>query len=268
MQSLTTYIKNLTPNRNQAIGLLIIASSLGLAYAGTVTIPNNFTAGTKASADEVNANFTAVKAEVDDNDGRISTLESGNFGSATFNGNLIVTTNGRLGVREASPVTDIHLTQSDGLIAGTGGMSFSRSTTWKIMHTGSHFSFVEDNVRRAYVEAGTGTYVVTSDARMKKNVEPMNSVLGSVMQLRPVRFQYLTQRNDAVKKYGFMAQDVATAFPDLVHTAEDGTLGLGYDDFAVLAVVSVQEQQAQIDALKQENEALRAEIANIKARLP
>lgn len=250
------------------LGLLIVGSSLGLVYAGTVTIPNDFTAGTTASADEVNGNFTAVKTAVDDNDSRISTLESGNFSSGTFNGNLIVTTNGRLGVRESSPATDIHLTQSDGLIGGTGGMSFSRSTTWKIMHTGSHFSFVEDNVRRAYVETGTGTYVVTSDARMKKNVQPAGTVLQGVMQLQPVRFQYLTQRNDAVKKYGFMAQDVATVFPDLVHTAEDGTLGLGYDDFAVLAVISVQEQQTQIAALQRENEALRAQIADIEARLP
>ncbi len=35
--------------------------------AGEVTIPNTFTANTKAKASEVNANFTAVKTAVDDN---------------------------------------------------------------------------------------------------------------------------------------------------------------------------------------------------------
>lgn len=48
----------------------------GAATAAEVTIPNTFTAGTEARASEVNANFTAVKAAVDDNHDRISTLEN------------------------------------------------------------------------------------------------------------------------------------------------------------------------------------------------
>lgn len=53
--------------------LIVIASA---AYAGTLTIPNTFSNGTTADATEVNANFTAVKTEVDDNDSRIDSLES------------------------------------------------------------------------------------------------------------------------------------------------------------------------------------------------
>lgn len=39
----------------------------GPAWAGSVTIPNTFTSGTKAMAADVNANFSAVKTAVDDN---------------------------------------------------------------------------------------------------------------------------------------------------------------------------------------------------------
>ena len=53
---------------------LIITSSS--AYATGVTIPNSFSSGTATSAAEMNANFDAVKAAVDDNDSRITTLES------------------------------------------------------------------------------------------------------------------------------------------------------------------------------------------------
>jgi hypothetical protein len=60
-------------NRNQLVGLLIIGSSVAVAYAGTVTLPNTFTAGTPAVADQVNANFTAVKNAVDDNNARFPT---------------------------------------------------------------------------------------------------------------------------------------------------------------------------------------------------
>jgi len=52
---------------------LIITSSS--AYATGVTIPNAFSSGTTTSAAEMNANFNAVKAAVDDNDSRVTTLE-------------------------------------------------------------------------------------------------------------------------------------------------------------------------------------------------
>jgi hypothetical protein len=47
-----------------------------LTLAGSVTLPNTFTAGTPARASEVNANFSAIKSAVDDNDARINTLIS------------------------------------------------------------------------------------------------------------------------------------------------------------------------------------------------
>ena len=56
--------------------LLLCMASLSTVYAGEVTIPNTFTAGTPAVASEVNGNFTAVKTAVDDNDGRIAALEA------------------------------------------------------------------------------------------------------------------------------------------------------------------------------------------------
>lgn len=49
------------------------------ASAGSVTIPNSFTSGTPAIAAEVNGNFTAVKSAVDDNDSRISAIETGSI---------------------------------------------------------------------------------------------------------------------------------------------------------------------------------------------
>ena len=44
-------------------------------WAGQVTIPNSFSAGTPASAAQVNGNFGAVTTAVNDNDARIAALE-------------------------------------------------------------------------------------------------------------------------------------------------------------------------------------------------
>lgn len=59
--------------------LLIFIVSITFASPGIadeVDIPNSFTAGTRAVAAEVNANFDAVEVAVDDNAQRIATLES------------------------------------------------------------------------------------------------------------------------------------------------------------------------------------------------
>ena len=62
------------PALGLSLSLVLLVIPLAVA-AGTVTVPNTFTNGTVADADEVNANFGAVKTAVDDNDGRITTLE-------------------------------------------------------------------------------------------------------------------------------------------------------------------------------------------------
>ena len=57
---------------NLILTLIFTSSS---AFATDVTIPNSFSSGTTTSAAEMNANFTAVKSAVDDNDSRITALE-------------------------------------------------------------------------------------------------------------------------------------------------------------------------------------------------
>lgn len=52
---------------------LALALSQGPAFAGTVDIPNTFTAGTPAVAADVNDNFDAVETAVDDNAANIQT---------------------------------------------------------------------------------------------------------------------------------------------------------------------------------------------------
>ncbi len=63
------------PIRALGFAFVLLLSSAPAA-AGTLTIPNTFSANTKAVAAEVNANFDAAKTAVDDNDSRIVALET------------------------------------------------------------------------------------------------------------------------------------------------------------------------------------------------
>jgi uncharacterized protein (TIGR02145 family) len=73
-----------TFSRNTLIGLV---AGGALLSAGSVTIPNSFTAGETAKASEVNANFTAVKTAVDGNAADITT----NANNIATNANDIAT---------------------------------------------------------------------------------------------------------------------------------------------------------------------------------
>lgn len=58
------------------IAALIVATSLTASFAGSVSIPHSFVAGQKASATQVNDDFAALATAVNDNDVRITRVES------------------------------------------------------------------------------------------------------------------------------------------------------------------------------------------------
>ncbi|HSH05056.1 MAG TPA: tail fiber domain-containing protein [Anaerolineae bacterium] len=197
--------------------------------------------------------------------------------AAFFDGTVVISDTQRLGIHTDSPETDIHLVQSNAIAAGADGFTLQLNTAqWKIYHSGSHLSFAENGIRRAYIEAGTGAWTQISDMNMKKNIEPYNNeaILPRVMALNPAAYHYNDQEDSAAKSIGFLAQEVETVFPELVRINEDGGKALAYDDFAVLSIAAIQEQQTQIEAqqtqieaLQAENDELRGMIADIHAQL-
>ena len=76
---------------------MAVAMASSQTLASALTVPNSFTSGTATSASDMNANFTAVKAAVDDNNTRISSLE-GATSSSSFKGFSSGTTQGNGGL--------------------------------------------------------------------------------------------------------------------------------------------------------------------------
>jgi len=94
-----------------------------------------------------------------------------------------------------------------------------------------------------------GTVFSASDAHLKQDITAVQSSLALVQQLRPVRYDWIaTEEREA--DYGFTAQDVAAIFPDLVTEGADGHLMLNYLGLIPILTRALQEQQAEIDALR------------------
>jgi Chaperone of endosialidase len=120
--------------------------------------------------------------------------------------------------------------------------------------------------------ATNGLYL-PSDSRLKTDVAAVSmGVLEKVLKLNTMCYRYKVENASAKPSIGFMAQEVDELFPELtaIQRAHDGTqesLSINYAGFGVLAIKAIQEQQLQVDALKKENEKLRAQTATLEARL-
>jgi hypothetical protein len=99
-----------------------------------------------------------------------------------------------------------------------------------------------------------GTVTETSDARLKMAITPLAaSVRALVMKLNPVSFAWL---RDGKPGLGLIAQEVEPLFPEVVDTDALDYKTLDYSALAAPLVKTVQEQRREIEALRQQIEAL------------
>jgi hypothetical protein len=118
----------------------------------------------------------------------------------------------------------------------------------------------------AWIEPSDGAYGHSSDKRLKKNIQPMSNMLGNVLKLKPVFYHMKTQTNSDPLKMGFIAQEVQEIFPNSNIVADqNGNLGLYYEDFGVLAIKAIQEQQVMIDKQQQEIDDLKSRLEKLES---
>lgn len=170
--------------------------------------------------------------------------------------------NGKLGLGTVSPLTDLHIKQSNETypLAG-GGLRLERKNTtdyWDIgVDLGNELNFNLNGVSKGYIRDNDGVYVVTSDLRLKKDIQPIGEVLPLVLKLEAKTYYYNDNQADAPLSYGFIAQEVEKLFPDFVTSkSPDGIKALAYQNIGVVAIKAMQEQQSIIDALLKRLEIL------------
>jgi hypothetical protein len=128
------------------------------------------------------------------------------------------------------------------------------------------FEFYHTGIKRATIDPASGAYTAVSDARLKKNVYPLNPVLGRVMELQPKTYQMIDVPNDRYHT-GLIAQDLEKLFPEFVYYGGDDQVlyTVDYAGLSVIALKAIQEQQAEIEALKQQVEELKAIVATLQS---
>jgi len=101
----------------------------------------------------------------------------------------------------------------------------------------------------------SGTYVSLSDRNVKTNIADLLYGLDKLRQLNAVSYEFL--KDDYANRsihLGFIAQDVQTIVPEIVHSFDDGTLALEQTGFIPILVKALQELDQQVQQLRRLNE--------------
>ena len=131
------------------------------------------------------------------------------------------------------------------------------------------------NALTSLVDIKAPSFLTTSDARLKTNVESLNTSFGKLRDVNAVSYNFIPSSNpttdEAVISYsaddaapcednrthfGFIAQEIQKIYPNLVVEDEEGMLAIDYTGFIPLLVEAykdlsskVKEQEELIDAL-------------------
>ncbi|OJV56086.1 MAG: hypothetical protein BGO31_18620 [Bacteroidetes bacterium 43-16] len=142
------------------------------------------------------------------------------------------------------------------------------STGWSFYASSSGDMIIGKTGNLGYFNGTTGAYSASSDARLKTNIQNMETILPKLKLLEAKRYEFKHNNPEHVQSIGFLAQDVQQVFPELITVNKnnegnplvDHQLGMDYSGLSVIAIKAIQEQQAQIEALRAEIAALRAEL--------
>ena len=154
---------------------------------------------------------------------------------------------GYVGIGVTNPLTPLHFKTPGfglGLEKGNG--------FWKISpFTNGNVLFHSDEGLVAQIDWNSaGNWVTLSDSRKKTNIRPLENAEALVQQVRIVDYEMRTGPGQA-KDLGVIAQELEAILPEAVFQNED-QYAVSYDQLTVLAIRSIQEQQARLEKIAEE----------------
>jgi hypothetical protein len=114
---------------------------------------------------------------------------------------------------------------------------------------------------------GGGSWAVFSDARLKKNIAPLQHSLEQLLALQGVTFEYIDPvsiNEPSGTRIGMIAQAVEEIFPEWVSDTPGGYKSLSFSGFEALTVEALRDLREEKD---QEIAQKDAEIASLTARV-
>ena len=118
--------------------------------------------------------------------------------------------------------------------------------------TSSPYNLTSGNAANMVVGADGTLYRSTSSLKYKTDIEDYDKGLAEVMQMRPVYYKSINEREKDLTFAGLIAEEIQElGLTEFVQYAEDGTPdALSYSNMASLLIKAIQELKTEIDSLK------------------
>jgi hypothetical protein len=127
-------------------------------------------------------------------------------------------------------------------------------------------NFAFNNTLKSWILDWDGSYHNISDMRLKKDIKPFSHVLDGISKLQAYTYHMKDAPENSPVSIGFMAQEVEQQFPQMV-VEKDGFKTLCYDQFAVLSIQAIKEQEVKIDSLEKRVSDLEALVMEMKGMI-
>jgi hypothetical protein len=103
-----------------------------------------------------------------------------------------------------------------------------------------------------------GLLVNASDASLKQNVQAIPNALERVLTLEGVNFEWITVEDSTMSGMhgGFIAQQVDTVIPEVVHTNASGIMSVAYTELIPYLVEALKEEHRRNDSLSSKVDSL------------
>jgi hypothetical protein len=118
----------------------------------------------------------------------------------------------------------------------------------------------------------TGEWLGNSDARLKKNIEPIdpNKALNQLLNLQGITYEWNDKVTETVrpegKQYGFTAQNIQATFPELVSKDAAGYLQTTYGTYDALMLEAIRALTNKVEKLEGENAKLEERLRKLEEK--
>lgn len=188
---------------------------------------------------------------------------------------ITILKNAKTGINTETPAAGLHIKAIDNtfdqhirLESTTGPSSYANilydgSLKCRVFDAGATFQWRDNtsNTRMQLTSTGNlsidGTLTQNSDARLKRNIHPLQNSLKKIISLNGYQYNWIEANRDTALQTGVLAQQIEQQMPELVKTDEEGIKSVNYNGMIPYLIEAVKE-------LKQENENLKEEIKKLK----
>jgi len=288
-------VANISGTFNTAVGKDALGANIGgvsnTAVGASALLVSTGTANTAVGAFALDANTSGANNTAVGN-AALGANQTGESNTAVGQNALLLNTGsfntavGSIALAVATGSTNIGIgrnaggnlsTGSNNIYIGNGGATADESTLrigqvqTKAFIAGIRgVTTVNADALAVLIDSAGQLGTVSSSRRFKEDIGDMGEASQRLLGLRPVTFRYRQAAGNGTKplQFGLIAEEVAEVFPELVAFDETGQPEtVYYHVLPALLLNEVQRQEAELTRQQALNEALRAEVAGLKAEL-